>query len=242
MKKIPFDLQVLISLLALSILLALLFSGCQAEEPDNPAISFEDLSPIKQTYLQQGLIELVPDDLPAPVIPDDPGQLERGQLKYYQVCLACHGNWGQGLTDEWRETGFGDDMNCWQSKCHAANHPPHGFEIPHEMPPLLGVTALSTLANAQQLYQIIYQSMPWWDPGSLTSQEAVDLTAYLMDARGELPDGIVLNEDNLSAFPLHGQPMELVDATQGGIVLIFGLSIALASYIWSKKPPNQDDH
>ncbi|MBN2045853.1 MAG: hypothetical protein JW757_12585 [Anaerolineales bacterium] len=195
----------------------------------------QDLSPVKQGYLQQGLIELVPDDLPAPILPDQPGQLERGQLKYYQVCLACHGNWGQGLTDEWRATGFGDDMNCWQSKCHAPNHPPHGFEIPKEMPPLLGITALSTLANAEQLYQIIYQSMPWWDPGALTSQEAVDLTAYLMNARGELPDGIELTKDNLAAFPLHGQPVELVNANLGGIILISGLSIAMASYIWTKK-------
>lgn len=241
MKNLSINLQVLISLLALTLLLALVFTGCQVEEPEPPAVSFEDLSPIKQTYFQQGLIELVPDDLPAPVIPDEPGQLERGQLKYYQVCLACHGNWGQGLTDEWRETGFGEDMNCWQSKCHAPNHPPQGFEIPREMPPLLGITALSTISNAQQLYQIIYQTMPWWDPGSLTSDEAVDLTAYLLDARGELPDGIELTQDNLEAFPLHGQPTELVDTTRGGIVLIFGLSVAMASYIWSKKSPNQGE-
>lgn len=241
MKNLSINLQVLISLLALTLLLALVFTGCQVEEPEPPAVSFEDLSPIKQTYFQQGLIELVPDDLPAPVIPDEPGQLERGQLKYYQVCLACHGNWGQGLTDEWRETGFGEDMNCWQSKCHAPNHPPQGFEIPREMPPLLGITALSTISNAHQLYQIIYQTMPWWDPGSLTSDESVDLTAYLLDARGELPDGIELTQDNLEAFPLHGQPTELVDTTRGGIVLIFGLSVAMASYIWSKKSPNQGE-
>lgn len=240
MKKITLDLQVLISLLALSLLL-LLITSCQADEPATPEISFEDLSPIKQTYFQQGLIELVPDDLPPPVISEEPSQLERGQLQYYQVCLACHGNWGQGLTDEWRETGFRADMNCWESKCHAPNHPPHGFEIPREMPALLGVTALSTLSDAAQLYQVIYQSMPWWDPGSLTSDEALDLTAYLMDARGELPEGIVLNENNLAAFPLHGEPVELADATQGGIVLIFGLSVAMASYIWGKKSSNQEE-
>jgi hypothetical protein len=145
--------------------------------------------------------------------------------------LACHGNWGQGLTDEWREIGFGEDMNCWQSKCHASNHPPQGFEFPREVPPLLGKNALIRIADAKELYQTIYETMPWWAPGSLTEEEAINLTAYIMRARGELPEGIVLTQSNLAALPLHTQAPKLVDEKPAGIVLITGLSIAMLGLI-----------
>lgn len=232
--------QTLIFLFLIICLLPVVFTGCQADEPETPSINLDELSPEKKIYYQQGLIELVPDDLPPPVLPEEPTQIESGELVYYQICLACHGNWGQGLTDEWREIGFGEDMNCWTSKCHAANHPPQGFEIPREMPPLLGVSALSTISNAEELFQIIYETMPWWDPGQLTAEESLDLTAYLMDARGELPDGIVLTEDNLSAFPLHSEAPQLANANLGGIILISGLCLAMASYIWTRRTPDGD--
>lgn len=234
-------LRTLIFLFLVASLVPVIFSGCQASEPEAPAINLEELSPEKQIYYQQGLIELVPDDLPSPVLPEEPSQLESGELVYYQICLACHGNWGQGLTDEWREIGFGEDANCWTSKCHAANHPPHGFEIPREMPPLLGITALSTISNAEELFQIIHETMPWWDPGQLTVDESLNLTAYLMDARGELPDGIILTEDNLAAFSLHSEAPELTNNNLGGIILIFGLCMAMASYIWTKRAPAGDE-
>lgn len=240
MKKFFRHLQPLLYCFTLASLFLVLFSGCQADQSGAPAISLENLSPEKQVYVQQGLIELVPDDLPAPIMPPEPDQLDLGEQTYYQICLACHGNWGQGLTDEWRETGFGGDMNCWQSKCHAANHPPQGFEIPREMPPLLGVGSLSTIGSADQLFQVIIQTMPWWNPGSLSTEEAVNLTAYLMKSRGELPAGIVLTEDNLAAFSLHGQVQELTDANLGGAILIFGLSIAMAAHIWTKQSSNNE--
>ena len=46
-----------------------------------------------------------------------PGQLDRGASYYWGVCMACHGDYGQGLTDEWRNS-FGEDRNCWESGCH----------------------------------------------------------------------------------------------------------------------------
>ena len=221
-------------------LAASLLSGCQAEpseQPESHSVNIEELSPEKQVYLQRGLIELIPDDLSAPVLPAEPAQADLGEEPYYQICMACHGNWGQGLTDEWRETGFGEDMNCWQSKCHASNHPPQGFEFPKEVPPLLGKGAMSRIADAQQLYQVIHETMPWWDPGQLSKEQSLNLTAYIMRARGELPEGIVLTEANLTAFPLHVAAPEIVDAKPGGIILVIGLTVAMLSYLWTKRLP-----
>jgi hypothetical protein len=143
------------------------------------------------------------------------------------------------LTDEWRETGFGEDMNCWQSKCHAANHPPQGFEFPREIPPILGKGAMSGIADAQQLYQVIHETMPWWDPGQLSVEQSLNLTAYIMRARGELPEGVVLTESNLAAFPLHVAAPEIVDENPGGIILVFGLTVAMLGYLWTKRLPDK---
>lgn len=237
MKKLPPTRKTRLFSGIVIIIAALLLFGCQADEPEPPTVSLADLSPIKQEYFQRGLIELIPDDLPPPTLPENPTQADLGEQTYYQVCLACHGNWGQGLTDEWREIGFGEDANCWQSKCHASNHPPEGFQIPKEMPmpPLLGRGALSGLTNAKQLYQIILETMPWWYPGSLSEEEAMNLTAYIMRARKELPEGIVLAEANLEAFQMHAPAAEITDEGPFGIVLISGLSVAMLAYAWAHK-------
>jgi hypothetical protein len=217
---------------------AMLLSACQVEPPAPPAVDIEGLSIEKKGYLQSGLIELVPDDLPAPILPENPTQADLGAETYYQICLACHGNWGQGLTDEWREIGFGEDMNCWQSKCHASNHPPQGFVFPRQVPPVLGKGAMSGISSAGQLYQVIFETMPWWFPGSLSEEEALNLTAYIMRARGELPEGIVLTESNLTAFSLHSPAAEIVDEKPGGLILITGLSVAMLAYVWTIRFPD----
>jgi len=146
------------------------------------------------------------------------------------------------LTDEWREIGFGEDMNCWESKCHAPNHPPQGFEIPYEMPPVLGKGTLGGISDAKQLHQLISKTMPWWNPGSLSEEEALNLTAYLMYVRGELPKGITLTEANLEAFSMHYPPSEIVDETPGTLILISGLSVSMLAYIWVIKSPNDKDN
>ena len=138
-----------------------------------------------------------------PQLSDNPDQAEKGSVIYWQVCMTCHGNLGQGLTLEWREQWGVDEMNCWQSKCHASNHPPQGFSFPQNCPAVVGPTALSRFQNALDLFENIYQNMPWWNPGSLSEEEAWQLTAYLMKYNGQLPNKVVLDESNASIFPLH---------------------------------------
>jgi cytochrome c len=100
------------------------------------------------------------------------------------VCSACHGNRGQGLTNEWRAQWPLEDQNCWQSKCHAPNHPRDGFEIPHYVPPVLGPDTLVRFDNALDLHDYIRQCMPWQEPASLSEKEYWDITAYLVRQRG----------------------------------------------------------
>lgn len=143
--------------------------------------------------------------LASPVVPEVREQVDKGAIIYWGVCMACHGDRGQGLTDEWRLGAFGEDANCWQSGCHGGDYPPQGFEMPKTLifPPLGTAGALGRFENAQQLYDYVVEMMPWWKPRSLGPEKAWQVTAYLLKMRGSLPGGLFLNETNASAVPVH---------------------------------------
>ncbi len=124
---------------------------------------------------------------PPLIIPDlglNASQADYGERAYRLVCAACHGNRGQGLTDEWRSQWPPEDQNCWQSKCHAPNHPPDGFIVPRYVPPVLGPNTLLRFSTVLELHDYIYQAMPWQEPASLSVKEYWDITAYLVRERG----------------------------------------------------------
>jgi cytochrome b6 len=146
-----------------------------------------------------------PQRLAKPVVSNPPAQVDKGELIFWGVCIACHGDRGQGLTDEWRLGAYKEDSNCWQSNCHGADHPEQGFEIPKTLvfPPVGTASALGRFENAQQLYDYIVVMMPWWKPRSLTPEKAWQLTSYVLKLKGSLPEGLELNETNASSVPVH---------------------------------------
>lgn len=161
--------------------------------------------------------------LASPEVPKVRAQVDEGAMIYWGVCLACHGDRGQGLTDEWQLGAFGEDSNCWKSGCHGKNHPPQGFEIPKELvfPALSTAGALGRFENAQQLYDYVVEMMPWWNPHSLGPQKAWQVTAYLLKMKGALPPGLVLNETNASAVPVHRQ-ITIPENQNNGIFIFIG--------------------
>jgi mono/diheme cytochrome c family protein len=126
--------------------------------------------------------------LARPPMSDPPTQLELGHAEYWMSCMVCHGDRGQGLTEEWRSVLDPADMNCWQSRCHAPNHPPQGFEIPRQSPLVIGPGALTGYQTASDLFAYMRVYMPWSFPGLFEDDVYWNLTAYLADANGiELP-------------------------------------------------------
>jgi quinol-cytochrome oxidoreductase complex cytochrome b subunit len=185
-----------------------------------PAIASSDMDDVTQTstpYLTSSptmfLVTLTPKPtiapsptfdlarLDKPLVSDAPTQQEQGLLVYWGICMACHGDKGQGLTDEWRES-FGEDRDCWTSKCHASNHPPQGFEFPRLVPSVSGEGRLIRFVNAKQLYEFNLEKMPRWNPGSLTSEKALAVTAYILKMNGRLPEGAVLTIANAEFYPV----------------------------------------
>jgi len=145
----------------------------------------------------------VSPDIVKPVLPVNPLLADKGAVKYWAVCMACHGDRGQGLTDEWRKRGFGEDMNCWSSKCHTYNHPPEGFFLVRVVPPLIGQNTLRRFTTAADLHDYLLAKMPWWKPGSLTSAEAWQLTAFLLRDAGLYPRNREFNPLEAASIPVH---------------------------------------
>ena len=141
--------------------------------------------------------------LAKPKIADDQSeQLQNGTLLYWGVCMACHGDIGQGLTEEWRDAYGPEDRNCWQKGCHGTDHPPHGFYIPKKMvvPGVAGTGKLTRFKNAQELHDFIFANMPWWDPGQLTDEESWQTTSYILSMHEVMPAQFDLTDSNASAI------------------------------------------
>jgi hypothetical protein len=135
-----------------------------------------------------------------------PSQADEGAQVYYLVCMACHGDKGQGLTEEWRNVLSPADRNCWQSKCHASNHPPEGFKMPEYVPPVMGPGLISVFGDASTLHSFLKARMPWQAPGSLSEEEYWQLTAFLIRQNGLDPGSTPLNEQNAKLFSLQPEP------------------------------------
>lgn len=140
-----------------------------------------------------------------PEFPEDATQADVGAEVYRLVCQDCHGDQRQGLTTEWIATWPEGRQNCWTSKCHAGNHPPDGFELPHSIPPLGGAGALSRFDTALDLYQFIRANMPWHNPGSLTDEQYWQLAAFLIREQNIASLELPLNEERARNLRLYAE-------------------------------------
>ncbi len=148
-----------------------------------------------------------PDRLARPVLPANPSQADLGAQAYYLVCMTCHGDRGQGLTQEWIDAWHLDEKDgCWQSKCHAANHPPEGFVLPKTIPAVTGPLIKARFATGLDLHNYIREKMPWQAPGTLTEEQYWQLTAYVLRLNGLDPGNTPLNETTATQIRLRPEP------------------------------------
>ena len=165
-----------------------------------------------------------PDRLAQPTLPAQPNQVDLGGQVYYFVCMACHGDRGQGLTPDWLDEWGLEEDGCWQSKCHAANHPPEGFELPRAIPAVVSPAVPARFATAMDLYEYLKEQMPWHAPGSLLDEEYWQVTAYLLFRNGIFIGEHELNPNNADRISLRQDlstqvvtPMDRLTVADGGI-------------------------
>jgi len=162
-------------------------------------------------------------DPPPTVFP--PSQANLGEQTYWGMCIDCHGDRGQGLTVEWRESFAPEDRDCWASGCHGEDFPENSFEIPFSrVPALAGVGALARFSNALELSAFIREFMPLFPAGSLTDQEVWSLTAYVMRLNERLPVGLTLTEVNAAAIPVH-HDVGIPESEFPGVLFFSGILI-----------------
>ena len=111
-------------------------------------------------------------------------QADLGAQGYWARCMMCHGDRGQGITDEWLSVMNPQDRNCWQSGCHNPRHPPDGFVFPKVVPPVIGTGTLNNFSTGLDLYHFLKLYMPYQSAGHLSDPVYWDLTAYLLRANG----------------------------------------------------------
>jgi quinol-cytochrome oxidoreductase complex cytochrome b subunit len=167
---------------------------------------------------------------PATVMP--PAQADNGAQAFWSMCKSCHGDLGQGLTDEWRESYSVEYRNCWQSGCHGADHAENTFEIPASgVPAVIGAGKLARFANARELQQYIHENMPFFPAGSLTEEQSLELTAFLLQEQKTLPDGLVLDKVNASAVTIHQKASVPRSEAPGSLLLVGILVLAVAGLV-----------
>ncbi len=137
-----------------------------------------------------------PDRLAQPTLPPLPSQADYGAQVYWLSCLPCHGDKGQGLTDEFRQAYPPEDRNCWQSGCHGKRPYENGFQLPEKVPAVIGKDTIQKFSNAAALQAYIRAAMPYWKPGSLSDEEAWQVTAFLLRENGLWNDSTEIESQN----------------------------------------------
>ena len=158
------------------------------------------------TVASQAVATPTMDRLAQPTLPADPTQANQGSQVYWLSCLPCHGDRGQGLTDEFRQTYPVEDQNCWISGCHGKRPYDNGFTLPTAIPAIVGPNTLQKFETAASLRSYIFAAMPYWKPASLTEEETWQVTAYILRESKRLPADMELNASNATSV-LVGPPV-----------------------------------
>jgi len=169
-----------LQILFISIGVALLFAG----------LFFDMGSVVAQTPMP------TPDRLAEPTLPPNPSQADKGAQVYWLSCLPCHGDRGQGLTEEFKQTYPAEDRNCWNSGCHGKRPYENGFTLPMNVPAIIGSGTLQKFPNASVLRSYIFAVMPFWKPASLTEEQSWQVTAFLLRENNLLTTGEELTASN----------------------------------------------
>ena len=147
--------------------------------------------------------------LAEPTLPAQPLQADVGAQDYWLYCLPCHGDRGQGLTDEFRQTYPPEETDCWESGCHGKRPYENGFTLPATIPPVIGSGTLGKFQNAALLRSYIFAAMPYWKPTSLTEEETWQVTAFLLRENNLWTGQDELNASNADLIlvgPPHATP------------------------------------
>jgi len=159
-----------------------------------------------------------------------------GANLFYVYCMPCHGDVGQGLTDEFRFREYPpEDTNCWKSGCHGDRPYEDGFTLPKTVPAIIGAGTLQKFKTAQELYGFIRAAMPFNAPGSLESEQYLFVTAFLLEQNRLIASGRSLDPAALSSISVAPDGLAAPDLEAAtdqssllpGLAAFFGIAVIL---------------
>ncbi|MBM3123785.1 MAG: hypothetical protein FJZ87_01790 [Chloroflexi bacterium] len=168
-----------------------------------------------------------PTRLAQPPMVYPPAQSDIGAQTYWGMCMSCHGDRGQGLTEDWLNSFPLEERDCWQSGCHADDAPQNSFEIPQTgIPALVGTGVLSRFSNSLELQRHILDNMPFGRAGLLPPEEAWTLTAHILQMNDRETNAFHLMDTNGAAIPVHRKVAPPENPVPGALLLASLLILA----------------
>ncbi len=128
------------------------------------------------------------DPLAEPYLPENPSEYELGRNWYWHNCMTCHGDMGQGLTDEFRAVWPEDHQNCWEHGCHGGHMDDEGFPIPTIVPALVSNVKLAQFPSEGAFYEFLKSTHPPQDPGCLEDEEYLAIVRYVFNMNDRILD------------------------------------------------------
>lgn len=120
------------------------------------------------------------DPFAQPELPPNPTELEIGRYLFWRHCMPCHGDLGQGLTDEFRAL-WEDHANCWDRGCHGGKKEDEGFPIPTVIPAIVTEEHLKQFTSEEKLFEFLKTTHPPQHPGYLEEEEYHDIAVILLN-------------------------------------------------------------
>jgi mono/diheme cytochrome c family protein len=166
------------------ILATLVLYGCISYHPDDAVQSYGIGRAVDAAEIARWDIDIKPD---GEGLPAGEGTVAAGAAVYQQLCIACHGDAGQGATNDRLVAAFDPDVN------YSTGNPTR------------------TIGNywpyATTLFDYLRRAMPHNAPGSLSNQQVYDLTAWLLNRNGIIGDTAVINRETLPQVQMPAKPL-----------------------------------
>jgi hypothetical protein len=176
------------------------------------------------------------DPLAEPIIPENPSEYDLGRNWYWHNCMTCHGDVGQGLTDDFRAIWPEDHQNCWAHGCHGGHNDDEGFPIPTVVPALVSEFRLAQFSSQQAFYDYLKSTHPPQDPGGLTDEEYQAIVRFVFSLNDRsleeiTPTSTSVLISTLTPIPIGNSVEE--NTPQSNIYIYFGFGvIAIVVVIW----------
>lgn len=182
--------------------------------------------------------------LAEPFLPENPSDYDLGRNWYWHNCMTCHGDVGQGLTDEFRAIWPEDHQNCWEHGCHGGRRDDEGFPLPTIVPALDDEEKLAQFPSQQAFFEFLKASHPPQDPGGLEDEQYQAIVKFVFSMNDRPPEASTPAPAITPTFtntPVPEAASETETQSQANIVLYVGLGIILVAVgIWGlrNRPPS----